>query len=253
MSGVIGVSIKTDRELVLMRKAGNIVAVVLQELKSSLLPGVETMELERKALFLIKTLGGKPAFLGYRGYPYSICVSVNSEVVHGFPSSYILKEGDLVSIDVGVEYDGYMADAAITAGVGKITQVAERLIKVTNEALNRGLKEAKGDNELRNVSNKIHSWVEESGFSVVRDFVGHGIGKNLHESPSVPNFSIPFSTLKLKEGMTLTIEPMVTSGRGETYIDKNGWTAKTKDCSLAAHFEHTVLVTEQGGEVFTSL
>lgn len=246
-------SLKNDRELDLMRRAGRIVALVLQELLFSVTVGLETMELDKKASSLMKSLGGKSAFLGYRGYPYTICVSINSEVVHGFPSSYLLKEGDIVSIDVGVEYDGYLADAALTVGVGKISAEAERLIKVTKEALYLGLKEAKSGNALGNIGAQIQEWVEGAGFSVVREFVGHGIGKNLHEGPSVPNYSLPFSTPELKEGMTLTIEPMVTSGRGDVYIDHNGWTAKTRDGSLAAHFEHTVLVTKQGGVVLTSL
>lgn len=247
------IPIKNEKEINLMRKAGKIVAQVLEELTSSINIGVETMDLENKSLRLIKELGGKPVFLGYRGYPFSICVSINSEVVHGFPSNYIIKDGDLVSIDVGVEYEGYKADAAITVGVGNITPKAQRLIEVTKEALSIGISEARAGNLLGNIGLKIQKLVEESGFSVVREFVGHGIGKNLHENPSVPNYAIPFSTPELKEGMTFTIEPMVTSGNSEIFIDSNCWTAITKDLSLSAHFEHTILVTKKGGEILTSL
>lgn len=247
------ISIKNDEEIRLMKEAGRIVAVVLNELKNYAQVGIETQELDEKARRLIKSFGGKPAFLGYRGYPYAICVSLNSEVVHGFPSDQSIKVGDIISLDLGVEIDGFLADAAITFGIGRVDPENQRLIKATEEALYIGLAQAKEGNYLGQIGSSIEEHVKKEGFSVVREFVGHGIGKNLHEGPSIPNYSLPITTPLLKKGMTLAIEPMVAYGKGDIYITSNGWTAKTKDGSIAAHFEHTVLVTPQGGEVITSV
>ncbi len=237
-----------------MRKASAIVAEALNAIKEFISPGVTTKDLEQIAEDIIKRRGGKPAFKGYRGYPASICVSVNDEVVHGIPStSVILKHGDIVSIDLGVVYDGYIGDAAITVPVGEITEEAKRLLEVTEKALYIGIQEAKVNKRVSDISNAIQRYVESHGFSVVRQFVGHGVGKQLHEEPQIPNFGPPGKGPKLKEGMTLAIEPMVNAGKYEVYVLDDGWTAKTADGSLSAHFEHTILIKRGGPEILTKL
>ncbi|NOX20944.1 MAG: type I methionyl aminopeptidase [Nitrospirae bacterium] len=246
--------IKTRREIERMRKASAIVAEALNAIKEFISPGVTTKDLEQIAEDIIKRRGGKPAFKGYRGYPASICVSVNDEVVHGIPStSVILKHGDIVSIDLGVVYDGYIGDAAITVPVGEITEEAKRLLEVTEKALYIGIQEAKVNKRVSDISNAIQRYVESHGFSVVRQFVGHGVGKQLHEEPQIPNFGPPGKGPKLKEGMTLAIEPMVNAGKYEVYVLDDGWTAKTADGSLSAHFEHTILIKRGGPEILTKL
>ncbi len=237
-----------------MRKASAIVAEALNAIKEFVSPGVTTKDLEQIAEDIIKRRGGKPAFKGYRGYPASICASVNDEVVHGIPStSVVLKPGDIVSIDLGVVYDGYIGDAAITVPVGEITEEAKRLLEVTEKALYIGIQEAKVNKRVSDISNAIQRYVESHGFSVVRQFVGHGVGKMLHEDPQVPNFGPPGKGPKLKEGMTLAIEPMVNAGKYEVYVLDDGWTAKTADGSLSAHFEHTILIKKGGPEILTKL
>jgi len=199
----------------------------------------------------IKRHGGIPAFKGYRGYPRSLCVSVNEEVVHGIPGKRRLKEGDIVSLDLGVLMDGYYGDAAITVPVGKVSELAKKLIKVTEEALYRGIEMARPGNRLSDISHAIQTHVEKAGFSVVREFVGHGIGKQLHEEPQVPNFGPPNRGPRLEPGMVLAIEPMVNTGTWEVRILPNGWTVVTADGGLSAHFEHTVAITDNGPEILS--
>lgn len=244
--------IKTKREIELMRKASAIVAEALLAIKGYVAPGVSTKELEQIAEDIIRSRGGRPAFKGYRGYPSSICASVNDTVVHGIPSSTIvLKEGDIISIDLGVVYRGYIGDAAITIPVGDIKPEVKRLLDVTEKALYIGIQQARVGRRVSDISHAIQSFVESKGYSVVRSFVGHGVGRSLHEDPQIPNFGPPGKGPKLKEGMTLAIEPMVNAGRHEVKVLEDGWTAKTVDGSLSAHFEHTVLVKKSGAEILT--
>lgn len=227
------------------------VAQTLEALKGLISPGVTTEELDRFAEEFIRERGGIPAFKGYRGYPKTLCVSVNEEVVHGIPDKRRLKEGDIVSLDLGVVIDGYYGDAAITVAVGEVSEVAKRLIKVTEEALYKGIEQARPGNRLTDISHVIQRHVEEAGFSVVREFVGHGIGRQLHEEPQVPNFGPPNRGPLLEVGMVLAIEPMVNAGTWQVRISKNGWTVVTADGSLSAHFEHTVAITSNGPEILT--
>ncbi len=246
------IPIKRPDEIKKITRASEIVAEALITLKQVISPGITTKELEQIAEEVIRSRGGIPAFKGYRGYPASICASVNDEVVHGIPSiDVVLREGDLISIDLGVIYQGYIGDAAITVAVGRVSKETERLIKVTEEALYKGIKEARVNKRVGDISYAIQKHVEAHGYSVVRAFVGHGVGKSLHEEPQIPNFGYPGKGPKLKEGMTLAIEPMVNAGSYEVVIMKDGWTAKTADGSLSAHFEHTVLITRNGPEILT--
>ena len=243
--------LKARWEIQKMRKSNAIVAQVLERLKEVTKPGITTLELDRFAEELCVKKGGKPAFKGYMGYPSSLCVSINEEVVHGIPSKRRVREGDIVSFDFGVLYDGYYGDAAITVPVGKISKRAERLLKVTQEALYKGIGKAQAGNHLYDISAAIQSHVEKYGYSVVRQFVGHGIGRSLHEDPQVPNFGKPGQGPRLKEGMVLAIEPMVNEGTYEVEILPDGWTAVTKDRKLSAHFEHTIAITENGPEILS--
>ena len=226
-------------------------ARALKYLKAFIREGITTEELDRLAEEYIKRHGGIPAFKGYRGYPRSLCVSVNEEVVHGIPGKRKLKEGDIVSLDLGVLMDGYYGDAAITVPVGKVSELAKKLIKVTEEALYRGIEMARPGNRLSDISYAIQNHVEKAGFSVVREFVGHGIGKELHEEPQVPNFGPPNRGPRLEPGMVLAIEPMVNTGTWEVRILPNGWTVVTADGGLSAHFEHTVAITDNGPEILS--
>ncbi len=226
-------------------------ARALKYLKAFIREGITTEELDRLAEEYIKRHGGIPAFKGYRGYPRSLCVSVNEEVVHGIPGKRRLKEGDIVSLDLGVLMDGYYGDAAITVPVGKVSELARKLIKVTEEALYRGIEMARPGNRLSDISHAIQTHVEKAGFSVVREFVGHGIGKQLHEEPQVPNFGPPNRGPRLEPGMVLAIEPMVNTGTWEVRILPNGWTVVTADGGLSAHFEHTVAITDNGPEILS--
>lgn len=235
--------LKSPEEIEKMAKAGSIVGEVLESIKKMIKAGITTREVELFADEGIKALGGKSAFKGYRGYPGSICTSVNEEVVHGIPSSRRLKDGDIISIDLGVLYDGFFGDAAITVPVGKIDNEAAALLRVTEEALSLGIENASAGKRVSDISYAIQSCAEKNGFSVVRTFVGHGIGRELHEEPQVPNYGAPGKGPRLKEGMTLAIEPMVNSGTHEVRILGDGWTAVTIDGKKSAHFEHTVLVT----------
>jgi len=234
-----------------MAKAGGIVGEVLESIKSMIQTGITTKEIEVYADERIRALGGKPAFKGYRGYPASICTSVNDEVVHGIPSSRKLKDGDIISIDLGVYYDGFYGDGAVTVPVGKIDNETAALLQITEEALNLGIENAIVGKRVSDISHAIQSHVEKSGFSVVRTFVGHGIGRELHEEPQIPNYGSPGKGPRLKEGMTLAIEPMVNSGTYEVRILGDGWTAVAIDGKKSAHFEHTVLVTTGKPKILT--
>jgi len=243
--------LKSAEEIEKMAQAGSIVGEVLESIKGMIQTGMTTKEIELFADGRIKALGGKPAFKGYRGYPASICTSVNDEVVHGIPSSRRLKDGDIISIDLGVYYDGFYGDAAITAPVGKIDSDTAALLRITEEALNLGIENAIEGNRVYDISYAIQSHAEKNGLSVVRTFVGHGIGRELHEEPQIPNYGAPGKGPRLKEGMTLAIEPMVNAGTYEVRVLGDGWTAVTVDGKKSAHFEHTVLVTSGKPEILT--
>ena len=234
-----------------MRQAGQVVAQVLQEVGCAIRPGITTGELDRLAEATIRRLGAEPAFKGYQGFPASICTSVNEEVVHGIPGSRVLQEGDLIGIDVGAKVNGYYGDAAMTFGVGSISEEAKRLIQVTQEALHRGIQEGIAGARLSNISHAIQSFVEAAGYTVVRDFVGHGIGSQIHQDPQVPNFGSPNHGVELKKGMALAIEPMVNQGRFEVSVLDDGWTVVTQDRKLSCHFEHTVVIGEGPPEILT--
>jgi methionyl aminopeptidase len=245
------ITIRTQKEIEIMRKSNRLVAQVLQKLRGAIKPGITTTELDEIAEFSIKEAGAIPAFKGYRGYPATLCASVNEEVVHGIPGPRTLREGDIVSLDLGAYLYGYYGDAAITVPVGTINEEAKKLLKVTEEALYRGIEQAKSGNRLFDISHAIQSWVEPFGFSVVRDFVGHGIGRNLHEEPQVPNFGPPHQGPRLSPGMVLAIEPMINVGTWEVKILKDGWTVVTSDRSLSAHFEHTIAITDGRPDILT--
>jgi methionyl aminopeptidase len=247
------VIVKLPEEINKMRASNHIVAEILSLLKERIKPGVTTADLDRMSEELARKKGAKPAFKGYKGYPFSLCISVNSEVVHGMPSNRILIPGDIVSLDFGVYHKGYYGDAAITVPVGHISEEATRLIKATEQGLYQGIKEAIAGNRLGNVSAAIQHCVETAGFSVVRDFVGHGIGKNLHEEPQIPNFGLKGRGIELKTGMVLAIEPMVNEGTYKVRVLDNGWTVVTQDGKLSAHFEHSVAITENGPDILSVL
>ena len=244
------IEIKSDREIALMEEAGDIVRTILEELKEASKPGIATLCLDEKAAKIIKDFDAKSAFKGYRGFPGNICTSINYQVVHGIPSETKLKSGDILSIDVGIEKNGFFGDAAITIEVGSsVSKKAKNLIEVAKEALRLGIEKAVEGNRLSDVSRAIQQHAESSGYSVVRDFVGHGIGKKLHEDPEIPNYVKPGAYLKLKKGMTLAIEPMINEGSSEIEILGDGWTAVTRDRKLSAHFEHTICVMDKKAKI----
>ncbi|MCS7281335.1 MAG: type I methionyl aminopeptidase [Desulfobacterota bacterium] len=244
--------LKTEEEIEKIRTASKYAMEILLYLGEFIKEGIRTKELEKICEEKIKALKKvRAAFKGYNGYPFMLCVSVNEEIVHGMPSDRILKEGDIVSLDFGVIYEGYYGDVAVTYGVGKISKAAQKLIDVTREALFKGIEMAREGNRLYDISHAIQSHVEGNGFSVVKEFVGHGIGRSLHEEPQIPNFGEKGTGPRLKKGMVLAIEPMVNMGRNEISIAENGWTAYAKDMSLSAHFEHTVAITEKGPEILS--
>ena len=243
--------LKGPEEIALMRQAGRADGEVLAILRQEIRPGLMLKKLDdivRREFAKRKVV---PTFLNYQGYPARACVSLNDEVVHGIPDSRILQEGDIVSIDLGATYKGFVGDAAITVGVGRISPVAERLVRVTEEALWQGIKAAKAGARLGQISAAIQTHAEGNGFSVVREYVGHGVGRSMHEEPQVPNFGPPDRGPLLQKGMTLALEPMVTAGNWQTKKDSDGWTVRTADGSLAAHFEHTIVITEGEAEVLT--
>lgn len=244
--------LKSSDEIELMRASSLVVAEVLRLLRDKVSPGATTLDLERLAEAETKRLGARPAFKGYRGYPFCLCTSVNSEIVHGMPSAAkLLKEGDILSIDFGVVMDGFYGDAAITVPVGRVGGEAQRLMTVTEASLEDAIEMARPGNRLSDISAAVQRRVEAEGFSIVRDFVGHGIGRELHEAPQVPNFGIPGRGVRLKAGMVLAIEPMINMGGYGVKVLADGWTAVTADGSLSAHFEHTVAVTEDGPYVLS--
>jgi len=247
------IELKTPEEIGRMRRVGAIVGKLLTFLAKRVAPGMTTKSLDDAAADFIRSHGAQPAFLGYRGFPATICISINDEVVHGIPGSRQIKTGDLVSFDVGAKLDGFFADAAITVPIGAVPEAARRLVRVTDEALQRGIEMAKPSARLSDISHAVQERVERESMAVVRDFVGHGIGRALHEDPPVPNYGPPSQGPRLKPGMVLAIEPMVTMGGWEVEVLQDGWTAVTRDHSLSAHFEHTVAITERGPEVLTSL
>lgn len=244
---------KSKAEIAKMRKAGRIVAETLRLMADAVRPGVTTGELNRLAEAYIVKKGGRPAFKGYRGFPGSICTSVNEEVVHGMPGLRKLESGDIVGIDVGVALDGYYGDAAETFPVGKTTPEAMRLIAAAREALAAGIDKCTSGNRLSDLSHAVQVKAEAAGFSVVREFVGHGIGRSMHEDPQIPNFGEPGKGPQLQAGMTFAIEPMITAGGYEVEILEDGWSVITRDGSLSAHFEHTVAITDGRPEVLTAL
>jgi len=245
--------LRSAEEIGHIRNAGRIVAFTLSELKKSIRSGVMTEDLDELARKVILAKGAYPAFKGYKGYPGNVCISINEVVVHGIPSSRALQDGDIVSIDVGVKCRDYFADAAITVPVGSCSRDADRLIETTKESLRKGIDQAVPGNRLSDISHAVQTHVEAGGFSVVRAFVGHGIGTKIHEPPEIPNFGPPKRGPRLEAGMVLAIEPMVNAGTHEIEILDDGWTAVTKDRKLSAHFEHTVVVTEGHAEILTIL
>lgn len=245
------INLKTKEEIKIIKTNGRILAKTLELLNKNIKPGVKTKELDRLAEDFIRKQGAYPAFKGYQGFPASVCVSIDNEVVHGIPGERRLEEGQIVSVDTGVFKNNYYADAAFTFGVGEISEQAQRLLEVAQEALKKGLECIREGRFLSDISCTIQSFVEKSGFSVVRDLVGHGIGMNMHEEPQVPNFGPPGQGPILKMGMVLAIEPMVNMGSFEIQTKEDNWTVVTKDGSLSAHFEHTVAVTENGAMILT--
>ncbi len=244
---------KSNAELDLMREAGRIVAETHRLMKQAIAPGITTAELDRIADQYIRSQGAVPSFKGYNGFPFSICASTNDELVHGFPGPRKLREGDIISIDIGAEFRGYHGDSAWTYGVGSISDEAQRLLDVTEASLYAGLSLVRPDVRLFTVSHGIQKVIEEAGFSVVREYVGHGIGAKLHEEPQIPNYGIPDRGPRLKPGMTLAVEPMVTAGERYVKTLSDNWTVVTVDGSLCTHFEHTIAVTADGYEILTRL
>lgn len=244
---------KSDREIALMREAGRVVAEALDEVEKAIRPGVTTARLNQLVEELMLKRGARPAFKGYRGYPASICTSINNEVVHGIPGLKTLSDGDIISIDIGAEINGYYGDAARTFPVGAVDEVSARLIKVTAECLEKGILQCVVNRRLTDISHAIQSHAEANGFSVVKEFVGHGIGRAMHEEPQLPNFGRPGRGPRLTPGLVLAIEPMVNTGGSLTQVLADNWTVVTKDGGRSAHFEHTVAITANGPEILTRL
>jgi methionyl aminopeptidase len=244
---------KTPREIEIMREAGKIVALTHQELKKHIAPGITTLELDAIAESFIRKHDAIPSFKGYNGFRGSICASVNNELVHGIPGARILNEGDIISIDIGAKYNGYHGDSAWTYAVGTIDEESQRLLDVTEESLYRGLKEAMPGVRLSNISHAIQTYVEENKFSIVREYVGHGIGQDLHEDPQIPHYGPPNKGPRLKPGMVLCIEPMVNAGSRYVKTLEDDWTVVTIDGKMCAHFEHTIAITETGYEILTKI
>ncbi|HHV07087.1 MAG TPA: type I methionyl aminopeptidase [Firmicutes bacterium] len=243
--------LKSPRQIERMRAAGRLTALTVAELKKAIRPGITTGDLDALAEEFITARGGIPTFKGYQGFPASICTSINYEVVHGIPGLRQVKSGDIISIDIGVTYDGYVGDSAFTVPVGDVSQETLNLLSVTEEALHKGIAQARVGNRLSDIGHAVESHAMSAGYSVVRTFVGHGIGTKMHEEPLVPNFGPPGRGPRLQEGMVLAIEPMVNMGSGEVRVLPDDWTVVTADGSLSAHFEHTVAITANGPEILT--
>jgi len=246
------IPLKSEEELKKLQASGEILGRVMKDLKKFVVCGISTAEIDRIAEDLIIKAGAKPAFKGYQGFPATACISVNEEIVHGIPGERVLCEGDIVGIDLGVKYLGYFSDAAVTLTIGLVTPKVNKLVEVSRQALTEGIEAAVAGNNLSDISYRIQSFVEKKGFSVVRQFVGHGIGSSLHEEPEIPNFGRPHQGPVLKSGMVLAIEPMVNMGSWESEILANGWTAVTRDRLPSAHFEHTIAITEEGPKILTN-
>jgi methionyl aminopeptidase len=245
------IPIKSEKDLQMLKRSGQILAAVMRKVQKIVRPGITTLDIDRLSEELILKEKAIAAFKGYKGFPATACVSVNEEIVHGIPAPRVILEGDIVSIDLGLNYQGYFSDMALTLPVGKVDESKKRLIEITKRALYTGIKQVRAGNYLSDISHSIQGFVEENGFSVVRQFVGHGIGTALHEEPEVPNFGLAHLGPLLKSGMVLAIEPMVNIGSWECFIAKNGWTALTKDGLASAHFEHTVAITDKGPVILT--
>lgn len=248
-----GMEIKTSRELDRMKQAGKVVAHTLKALRAAIEPGITTADLDFVARSEIARHGAIPSFVGYRGFPAAVCVSINNEIVHGIPGDRVINEGDLVSVDVGAIVDGFHGDAAVTVGAGEITEEAQRLIDATRESLDKGIEAAVIGARIGDISHAVQTHAESLGYSVVREYVGHGIGRRMHEEPSVPNYGKPGRGLQLREGMALAIEPMLNIGDWTTSLMNDGWTVITRDGSLSAHFEHSIAITSEGPIVMTTL
>jgi methionyl aminopeptidase len=242
---------KSKREIEKMRAAGQLAGTVLAELRAMTKPGITTLELDRAAERMIRDAGALPTFKGYNGFPYSICASVNEQVVHGFPSSYELKDGDIFSIDCGATLEGYVGDTATTVPVGKVDEATMRLIQVTEECLERAIEQCRPGKHLGDIGWAVQELAEASGFSIVRDYVGHGIGRRMHEDPQIPNYGRPGIGTKIKAGYVFAVEPMVNKGTHYTKVLSDGWTVVTMDGQPSAHVEHTIAITEEGPEVLT--
>jgi len=249
----MSIIIKSEQEIATMRQAGRIVAVVLQALTRQVRPGIKTKELDIIAAREIEGLGAKPSFKGYRGFPANLCVSVNDEIVHGIPGERVLSEGDIVSLDLGAIFNGFHGDAAITVGVGEVSPQAKELMATTEGALKAGMAAAYPEARLGDISAAIQNYAESRGYSVVREYTGHGIGRDMHEEPQIPNFGLPGTGPVLKRGITLALEPMVNIGDWRTRLGNNHWAVFTADGSLSAHFEHTIVITENEPEVLTTI
>lgn len=248
------ITIKSKREITLMKEAGRIVALAHQEIKKHIKPGITTKQIDEIVENTIRNNNAIPSFKGYGGFPGSACTSVNEQVVHGIPSNQVvLKDGDIIGVDIGAIYKGYHGDSAWSYSVGTISNEAQKLLKVTEQSLFEGLKMATAGNRLSDISHAIQSYAESFGYSVVREFVGHGVGKNLHEDPQIPNFGPPGRGTLLKAGMTFAIEPMINEGRKEVKVLKDNWTAVTVDKKLSAHYEHSILITEGECIILTAL
>ena len=251
--------LKNIEEINILREGGKILAFVLYEAAKKSVPGAKTIELDKLAEKMIKEAGGRPSFKNYKTpddkfpYPASLCVSINEEVVHGVPGERVLKDGDIVSLDLGMEYKGFYTDSAVTVSVGNISEQAKKLIETTKESLNLGIMAVKSGAFTGDVGYAVQSFAEKNGFNVIRKLVGHGLGRKVHETPEIPNFGVKGKGEILKEGEVIAIEPRITAGRHDIYLDKNWWTWKTKDGSLSAHFEHTIIVTKNGAEIITKM
>jgi methionyl aminopeptidase len=247
----MSIIIKSNQEIAAMRQAGRIVAIVLEVLTKQMRPGMKTKDLDIIASREIERLGAKPSFKGYRGFPANLCTSVNDEIVHGIPGERILDEGDIVSLDLGAIFMGFHGDAAVTVGIGKISSTTRRLLEITEGALKAGMAAARAEARLGDISSAIQNYAESRDYSVVREYTGHGIGREMHEEPQIPNFGLPGTGPVLKRGMTLALEPMVNAGDWHTRLGDDHWTVFTADGSLSAHFEHTIVITEAEQEVLT--
>src|ERR1041385_2011840 len=242
---------KSKKEIEKMRAAGQLTGMVLQELRRLAKPGISTIEIDRAAERMIRDAGGLPTFKGYHGFPYSICASVNEQVVHGFPSQYVLQDGDIFSIDCGVTLEGFVGDTATTVPVGKVNEEWLKLVRITEECLERAIEQCRPGRHLGDIGAAVQQHAEGQGYSVVRDYVGHGIGRRMHEDPQIPNYGKPGQGPKIKAGYVFAVEPMINLGGHHTKVLKDGWTVVTLDGKPSAHVEHTIAITEEGPEVLT--